>query len=42
MNSDPSAIENSYDCIVMGGGPSGSTVATLVAKAGFKTLLWPS
>jgi flavin-dependent dehydrogenase len=28
-----------YDCIVMGGGPSGSTVATLVAKEGFSTLL---
>jgi flavin-dependent dehydrogenase len=28
-----------YDCIVVGGGPSGSSVATLVAKAGFKTLL---
>jgi flavin-dependent dehydrogenase len=32
-------IETNYDCIVMGAGPSGSTVATLVAKEGFKTLL---
>jgi flavin-dependent dehydrogenase len=32
-------FETTYDCIVMGGGPSGSTVATLVAKEGFKTLL---
>ena len=28
-----------YDCIVIGGGPSGSTAAALVADAGFKTLL---
>jgi flavin-dependent dehydrogenase len=28
-----------YDCIVIGGGPSGSTTASLVADAGFKTLL---
>jgi flavin-dependent dehydrogenase len=28
-----------YDSIVVGGGPSGSTVAALVAEAGFKTLL---
>ena len=32
-------IADEYDCIVMGGGPAGSTVATLVAKAGFRTLL---
>jgi flavin-dependent dehydrogenase len=30
---------NSYDCIVIGGGPAGTTVAALVAQAGFKTLL---
>jgi flavin-dependent dehydrogenase len=29
----------SYDCIVIGGGPSGSTVATLVADAGYKVLV---
>ena len=29
----------SYDCVVLGGGPAGSTVATLVARAGFSTLL---
>ncbi len=28
-----------YDCIVVGGGPSGSTAATLVSAAGYKTLL---
>ncbi len=28
-----------YDCVVIGGGPSGSTVSALVAQAGFKTLL---
>jgi flavin-dependent dehydrogenase len=30
---------NEYDCIVVGGGPSGSTAAALVAEAGFRTLL---
>ena len=29
----------SYDCIVIGGGPSGSTVATLVADVGHKVLV---
>ncbi len=33
----PQATE--YDCIVIGGGPSGSTTAALVAAAGFRTLL---
>ena len=28
-----------YDCIVIGGGPAGATAATLVADAGFRTLL---
>src|SRR5438093_1553406 len=28
-----------YDCIVIGGGPGGSTVATLVAKQGYRVLL---
>jgi len=28
-----------YDCLVMGGGPAGSTVAALVAQAGWRTLL---
>ncbi len=32
-------INTHYDCIVMGGGPAGSTAATLVAEAGFSTLL---
>lgn len=34
-----SEIDAQYDCVVMGGGPAGSTVATLVAEAGFKVLL---
>ncbi len=32
-------FEIEYDCIVIGGGPSGSTTAALVADAGFRTLL---
>ena len=32
-------MRNAYDCITIGGGPAGSTVATLVAEAGFDTLL---
>ena len=28
-----------YDCIVVGGGPSGSTAAALVADAGYRVLL---
>ncbi len=33
------ANSNDYDCIVIGGGPSGSTTAALVADAGFRVLL---
>lgn len=33
------ASATTYDCIVVGGGPAGSTAAALVAEAGFKTLL---
>ena len=32
-------MQEQFDCIVVGGGPAGSTAATLVAKAGFSTLL---
>jgi flavin-dependent dehydrogenase len=32
-------LTETYDCIVIGGGPSGSTVATLVADAGHKVLV---
>ncbi|MDA7977621.1 MAG: tryptophan 7-halogenase [Pirellulales bacterium] len=32
-------MNDSYDCLVIGGGPAGSTTATLVAEAGFSTLL---
>ena len=32
-------ISPEYDCVVMGGGPAGSTVAALVAQAGYRTLL---
>ncbi|NIP84492.1 MAG: FAD-dependent oxidoreductase [Planctomycetales bacterium] len=30
---------STFDCIVLGGGPAGSTAAALVAEAGFSTLL---
>ncbi len=33
------ANSNDYDCIVIGGGPSGSTTAALVADAGYRVLL---
>jgi flavin-dependent dehydrogenase len=33
-----STMKDSYDCIVLGGGPAGSTAAALVAEAGFSTL----
>ena len=32
-------MNSSYDCIVMGGGPAGSTTAALLAEAGVQTLL---
>ena len=32
-------MNSAYDCIVIGGGPAGSTTAALVAEAGFQTLL---
>jgi flavin-dependent dehydrogenase len=32
-------ISSEYDCIVVGGGPSGSTTAALVADAGYRVLL---
>jgi flavin-dependent dehydrogenase len=32
-------MEPSYDCIVIGGGPAGSTTAAVVAEAGLATLL---
>ena len=32
-------LESEYDCIVIGGGPSGSTTAALVADAGYRVLL---
>jgi flavin-dependent dehydrogenase len=32
-------LEPEYDCIVIGGGPSGSTTAALVADAGYRVLL---
>jgi flavin-dependent dehydrogenase len=32
-------MSQTYDCVVIGGGPAGSTVATLVAQKGHKTLL---
>ncbi len=38
-SSRPTPSDEAYDCTVIGGGPAGSTVAALVAKAGFRTLL---
>ena len=32
-------FDTHYDCVIMGGGPAGSTVAALVTEAGFNTLL---
>lgn len=32
-------MKEHYDCIVIGGGPAGSTAAAIVAEAGFSTLL---
>jgi flavin-dependent dehydrogenase len=32
-------MKDTYDCIVIGGGPAGSTTAALVAQAGFSTAL---
>ncbi|TWT43298.1 NAD(P)/FAD-dependent oxidoreductase [Botrimarina hoheduenensis] len=34
-----SPTQDAYDCVVLGAGPAGCTAATLVAKAGFSTLL---
>ena len=39
IHSQPSHIQSHYDCVVLGGGPAGSTAAALVAEAGFSTLL---
>ena len=32
-------LQDSYDCVVMGGGPGGSATAALVAEAGYSVLL---
>lgn len=32
-------IRDSYDCVVLGAGPAGCTAATLIAEAGYSTLL---
>ena len=34
-----SRLNSQYDCIVMGGGPAGSTAAALIAEAGWQVLL---
>lgn len=33
------SLKSNYDCLVMGGGPAGTTAAALVAEAGYSTLL---
>jgi flavin-dependent dehydrogenase len=35
----PTTIADQYDVVVMGAGPAGSTVATLIAKEGYRVLL---
>ncbi len=37
---DPMSGQESYDCIVIGGGPAGSTVATLLAQYGHRVALF--
>ena len=32
-------MKESYDCVVIGGGPAGASAATVVAEAGHSTLL---
>lgn len=32
-------MQTSYDCVVVGGGPAGGTAASIVAEAGYRTLL---
>ena len=32
-------MKTNYDCVVIGGGPAGSSAATIIAEAGFETLL---
>ena len=32
-------IKEKYDCIIVGGGPAGSAVATIIAESGYDTLL---
>ena len=39
MKANTTLREKSYDVIVIGGGPAGSTVATLVAQQGYRVLL---
>ena len=39
MNTNNTLKEQAYDVIVIGGGPAGSTVATLVAEQGYRVLL---
>ena len=39
LDADSSNFDEQFDCVVMGGGPAGSTAAALVAAEGHRTLL---
>ena len=40
MTATDSSVGNSYDVLVVGGGPAGSTVATLLAQHGLRVAIF--
>src|SRR5436190_2111979 len=40
MTATDSSVGNSYDAVVVGGGPAGSTVATLLAQHGLRVAIF--